>query len=272
MSTYCRIVIDKPYSAVESTLLSAFGAERLLPVSEAEPGDFLLLEGNGCISLDEFDSSSFIMYVAMEPEFLTSLSKACDAKITAIAVNTNVAWVSILVVDRGRIIRRYLESDEVEIDEGNLPEWDERIHEHSWNAADALVEMAQHQPEPSLIGRAFRTLAGVSGFLPKSKRTESLAKFGFGEPIAAISAKRFHAERNLRAVDCRFEASRLICTLDNGSELSFLPADIESVLIESAFKTNQILFSLRDRRVMSLPAAYASEFPAIERWWKSVPI
>lgn len=271
MSTYCRIVIDKPRSAVESPILSAFDVDGLLPVSEAESGDFLLLEGNGCVALDEFDSGPFINYVAMEPGFLTELSKACHARITAIAVFTGTVWVSILVADCGQIVRRYLESDEVEIDEGELPDWDEKIRFHAWNAADDLVGMPQWQRQPGFITLAFCRLAGVFGHdcMPKPKRAELLARFGFNEPVAAISTKRFHAKRNLQATDFRFEGPRLVCTLNDGCELSLLPADVERVLLETAFNTNEILFRLRDRRVMSLPAEYASEFPAIEQWSKA---
>lgn len=271
MSTYCRILIHKSRSAVESALMSAFDVDRLLTVPEAESGDFLLSEGNDCVALDEVESGPFLQDVAMEPEFLVELSRACDARITAIAVFTGTVWVSILVADRGRIIRRFLESDEVEIDEGELPDWDERIRFHSWNAADDLVGMPQWQPEPGFVTLGIRKLASVFGYdcQPKSRRAELLARFGFGEPVAAISAKRFHAKMNLQATGCRFDGPRLVCTFSDGSELSLFPSDVEHVLLETAFRTNKVIFKLRDRRVMTLPATYASEFPAIERWWKT---
>lgn len=254
MTSYCRIVIDRPRELVEPLLLSAFGADEIIPVAAAERGDFLLLAGHGCVAFDEVDSGPFNLYVAMEPEFLSELSAACEARITAIAVTTSVGWVSILVAERGQIIRRFQEfEDDVEIDEGELPEWEEKIRNHSWNAADDLVGMAQWKPEPSFLTSAFRRITSLFGTKEeqKTERDKLLEKFGFGDPVGAISTKSFHAKQNLKATDFRFEEGRLICTLTDESELSLSPVDVAHVSVDTVFNSNQVLFKFRDRRVLA---------------------
>jgi hypothetical protein len=124
MGSYCRVVVHRSWADVEPILLKTFEAESIVPAADAEPGDLFLSEGNDAVALDENDAGSLLRFLGEDPEveLLTDLSRQCDARISAIAVQTGVGFVSILVVDRGTAVRRYMECDgKIETDEGQLP-------------------------------------------------------------------------------------------------------------------------------------------------------
>lgn len=171
MSTCCRIIIHSPRSAIEPILLDTFDAAAIIPVADAKPGDFFLSEGNDAVALDEYAAISFFPSVAHEPELLAGLSRRCNTKVSAIAVQSGVGFVSILVVDRGTIVRRYSKCSEVgiEIDEGEIPGWEDRIRGHAWSAADEIVGFHPPTPEPSAIGTAIRRLGRSIGLISKDQ-------------------------------------------------------------------------------------------------------
>lgn len=270
MSTYCRIVVHKSRAEIESELLRAFDADSVFPASEAKSGDFILSDGNDCVALDEYDAGSFFPYVAHEPQFLSDLSKNCDARLAAIAVQTGVGFVSILVAEHGDIIRRYSECEETEIDEGQLPDWDDRIRDHAWNAADDIVGILPWTPEPSMIGKLLRKLGQSIGLIskrqPEKKPIVTPSGLVFGEPVGAISTERYHARLNLKATECHFDGSRLVCTLDNGDELIVSSDDIEKPF-SNPFTGEGAYLAFHDGRTMSLPDTV--EFPDIVQWYKT---
>lgn len=268
MSTYCRIVVHKSLAEIESALLQAFDADNVIAEPDARPEDFILSEGNACVALDEHQSGSFLQYIADEPQFLTNLSKNCDSKITAIAVQTGVGFVSILVVDRGNIIRRYSECESnTEIDEGQLPDWDDRIRDHAWNAADDIVGILPWTPEPSIVGTALRQIGRSIGLIskkqPEKKPVVTPSGLIFGDPVGAIPTERYHAKLNLKATECVIVGFRLVCSLDSGNELIVSPGDIEKPF-SNPFTHDGTYLAFRDGRTMSLPDTV--EFSEIVQW------
>ena len=108
MSTYCRIIIHSPRSAIEPVLPDTFDAAAIIPVADAKPGDFFVSEGNDAVALDENAAISFFPCVAHEPELLAGLSRRCNTKVSAMAVQSGVAFVSILVSYRIQVLKPLL--------------------------------------------------------------------------------------------------------------------------------------------------------------------
>lgn len=272
MSTYCRVVIHRPWSEVKSIALKSFCADSIIPLTNAKSADFSVSAGNGAVALDEVDSGAFFVFVAQDPKFLVELSRQCDTKITAIAAQSGVGFVSILVAERGAIIRRFSECEgEIEFDEGELPDWDDQIRDHSWNAADALVGAVPLTPRPSIIGIAIRKLGQAIGFVsnkqPEVKPAVSPSGLAFGDPIGAIPMERWYAQlKEPEVVTCRIDNSCLTCILDNGEEITVSAKDIKKSVL-NPFSRRHVILILMNGRTLLLPDSI--EFSEIEHWRKS---
>lgn len=272
MSSYCRIVLYRSTPEVESVLLETFGAEALIPSEKAEPGDLILSEAENAVALDEIDAGSLLVFLeGTALKLLSDLSRGCDTKISAIAVQTGVGYVAILVVDRGSVVRHYVACEgKIELDEGRLPEWDDRIRDHAWNAADDLVGIVPWTPPPSLIGTALRKFGQSIGLLSAkagvTERKAAPSGLMFGEPVGAISTKRYRDWLSPQAESCVLDGGRLVCILNNGNEMIVLPAEIDRPFTNPFTKEGTYL-KHRDGRVMKLPDSVS--LSEIEQWLKT---
>jgi hypothetical protein len=121
-----------------------------------------------------------------------------------------------------------------------------------------------------MIGTALRAL-GRSVGLVSAKRVEpkpvvTPSGLLFGAPVGAIPTRRYQDRRNPKVVSCRIEGTRLVCILNDGSELVVLPADIEKLFSNPFTKTDTYL-KFHDNRTMKLPDSVA--FSDIEQWLKA---
>ncbi|MCE9545904.1 MAG: hypothetical protein K8T25_10355 [Planctomycetia bacterium] len=252
MGNYIRIVLNKPLASITPALCTAFETDSLISVEHATGSDFSISEGRYGTALEENGSFEFAQYVSDEPEMLCKLSELADAELRAIAVQTGVVFVSILVADRGRIIRRYCECDgKVDIDEGQLPLWDEQIRDHAWNAADAMVGIGP----PTKVSGASQDRVMI-----------------FGAPVMAISPQRLYdrlnqeaEQRTINAVQADVRQGNLECTLQDGSIVPINRHDVDK-LVQHPFLPSQHLLLLHGRRTVHLPVDV--NVAALNEWLK----
>lgn len=267
MGHYLRIVINKPLPALEPALLTAFDTDGLLPPEQAGTSDLLIRQGSRWTALDDNDSIDFFTYVSMDPEPLRRLSELADAEVRAIAAETGMDWVDLLVVDRGRIIRRYNECHgQADVDEGELPGWEGAIRNDAWNVADKLVGLPGGLPrcKPDVLDRL---LVWLGWWKPSQVDPASeppmvdpiLEGMDFGEPTAAISLQRFHDRMNREAAKLSFRPVKadvrdgvLQCELDDGTIVKFNRADLDRIMPDP-FWPGRFVLKFMDGRTVYLP-------------------
>jgi len=281
MSNYARLVVAKPLAEIQPALLASFETPSLLSVDAAGGSDFLISEAPFGTALDENGEMQFYIYVGHDPELLCKLSVLADTEVRAIAVQTGVVSVDLLVVNRGTIIRRYSECEgEVAIDEGQLPEWDDEIRKHAWNTADCLVGIF---PPEAASKRSFfdRGLAlfGHQSPTPQSQDPKTILMnsrrqaMDFRTPVAAISPSRFYDRKNREAAQMMVKPVRamicgsvLECELPDQTSVRFGKHEVREVR-QHPFDPNRLVVLLHDKRSVWLPPS-VNKIDTFNEWLK----
>ncbi len=296
MSTYGRMVIERPWQEIAAATLAFFAADGLIPVEAAKNDDLLLSESGISVALDSADLFDFVW---IEPKLLASLSAKLETRITAISVQSTSGCYGLLVVDRGEIIRYVVEgpggdTDGIIVNAGVLPEWDERIKQSAWNAADDMVGFLPWRPEPTLIGRGFRYVAERLGLLtPRPREEIPTDRYGqqirpelrFKKPHAAISLAGYHerrsAESERKQFVAQFECERIngingdgeILTVRAEDDFKLLPHSFKpgAVLIAvnakfmpDPFRPGNVVTAVDEKKMILMP--FATTFANLESW------